>query len=373
MNAIGLIKIELVDETDHELGEGEVFLETFVGDVEKGFVAGVLERIEILRKEGGDRAIDERGVVGDAIDGLALGDGFGELLLREVGIVELFVEGGAARAHGVVEFLAGVRQGGDDFQDLFAREFGLRQVGGIRRLIFDDGVNIVAAVLLLDLADAAPAAEGAERLFIKLFSEEVGRGRAHEKFGGLQFGDEGAGGLRGWHAAVKKERGGVRVQIEGGLGDVDGGVGIAEQARGEGLDVHARLRESEGQRKIIGGIGFLKIGVGDGVADNYEGIGRMVHLIKNLACIELEIVVGGFGGEHEFKARGTLGAGGLELLPEGVELFALGIDLGFIELGGMEAVDLGLRRAEGVAGGGFILGRGLRMGGAGESRRGEKN
>src|SRR5208282_3087394 len=148
------------------------------------------------------------------------------------------------------------------------------------------------------------------------------------------FGGEGAGGLRGGHAAVEEERGGVGLKVEGVFGNVNGGVGIAEKARDEGLDVHASLREPKGERKIISGIGFLEIGLGDGVADNFQGIGGGVHLIEDLAGIELEIVVGGFCCEHEFKARGAFGASGLELLPEGVEFLALGIDLGFVQLGG---------------------------------------
>ena len=51
---------------------------------------------------------------------------------------------------------------------------------------------------------------------------------------------------------------------------------------------------------------------------------------KNLAGIELEIVVGGFRGEHHFQASGAFGAGGLDLLPEGVEFLALGFDFGFV-------------------------------------------
>ena len=114
------------------------------------------------------------------------------------------------------------------------------------------------------------------------------------------------------------------------LGNVYGGVGIAEEACGERLNVNASLRKREGERKIIGGIGLLEIGLGDGIADDLEGIGRGVHLIEEFAGIELEIVVGGFRSEHEFKASSAFGAGGLDLLPEDVEFLAFGVDLGFV-------------------------------------------
>src|SRR5208283_5889603 len=126
------------------------------------------------------------------------------------------------------------------------------------------------AVLLFDFFDAVPTVESAEGLFVELLGEEMSGGGAHEEFRGLQFGGEGAGGLRGGHAAVEEERGGVGLKVEGVFGNVNGGVGIAEKARGEGLDVHASLREPKGERKIISGIGFLEIGLGDGVADNFQ-------------------------------------------------------------------------------------------------------
>ena len=89
MRAIGLVKVELVDQADHELGECQIFVEAFVGDVEEGFAAGILEGIEVFGKKGGDGTVEEGGVIGDAVDGFAVGDGFGELLRGDIFVVDL--------------------------------------------------------------------------------------------------------------------------------------------------------------------------------------------------------------------------------------------------------------------------------------------
>ncbi len=80
------------------MGEGQILFEALIGNVEEGLAAGVLEGFVVLGLESGYGAVQEDGVIGDTVDGLAVGDGFGELVLREVRIVQLFVEGRATGA-----------------------------------------------------------------------------------------------------------------------------------------------------------------------------------------------------------------------------------------------------------------------------------
>jgi len=347
-------EVEVVEHADHDLGVGKVFAEGFVRDVVEGLAARLADGGEIFGLERGYGAGLKSRVVGNAVDGKTIGDGLGELLLGGFFVAHFLVEGGARGGHHLVEFLLRVRQAGNSLQNLLAREFGMGVVGRILRLIFQDGLNIVAAKILLDFGKAVPLAEGAETFVGHLLREKMSGSGANEGLFVAEQGDEGVAGFAGSHGAVEKKGGGVRIEIEGVFGDVDDGVGIEKELGSKGADVDAGLTEGQSDREVSGRIGFLEIGLHQRIADEIARFRRRIDGEKHAGGIELEDVIGFFCGEERADARNPFGTRGLNLFPEGVDLFGLGVELGFVELGEMEAVGFGFFGSEFSTGGGIV-------------------
>ncbi len=74
------------------------------------------------------------------------------------------------------------------------------------------------------------------------------------------------------------------------------------------------------------------------IADQVAGFRRRISREQHAGGIHLEDVVGFFFGKKSADAGYALGAGGLNLLPEGVQFFGFGVELRFVELGQMESV-----------------------------------
>src|SRR5208283_667645 len=168
----------------------------------------------------------------------------------------------------------------DRLQDPLTRKFGMGEVDFVGLLILHDGGDVVAAKFFLDLGQTIPAAKGAKTFFGELLGKQMGGAGTHEGLWGLQLGDKGVRGDGGLHAAVEKKSGSIGVELETLLRNADDGVGIAQETSGERADVHALLSQSHAERKIVGGIGFLEIGLRDGIAYEKQGFRRVVRLIE---------------------------------------------------------------------------------------------
>ena len=89
MLSIFLEQVQAVEHADHDLSVGEIFGEAFVGDVVQGFVAGLANDGEIFGLKCGDGAGLECGVIGDAVDREAAGNGLRQLLLGDLFLAHL--------------------------------------------------------------------------------------------------------------------------------------------------------------------------------------------------------------------------------------------------------------------------------------------
>ena len=123
--AIFFEEIKAIHQSNHDLSESKVLGQTFIGNVVDSPASCGTQGFEIFGLQGGDGAFGEGGMVGDAVDGFAFGYGFGDFFLSQLFVACLFVELRATGGHHLVKFLAGVRNAGDYFQDLFASELGL--------------------------------------------------------------------------------------------------------------------------------------------------------------------------------------------------------------------------------------------------------
>ncbi len=92
MGAEILVQIEPVDQADHDLRKGQILFEALVGNAEERLTPGGAEEFEVSWLQGGHRTVHESGMVGDAVDGLTIGDGFGDFCLRSFLVALLFVK-----------------------------------------------------------------------------------------------------------------------------------------------------------------------------------------------------------------------------------------------------------------------------------------
>src|SRR6202008_1158726 len=76
VRAVVLVKIEAVQQANHDLGEGEILGEALVGNVDKRFAPCFTERFEILGLQRGDHAGHEGSALRDAVDRFAFRDYF---------------------------------------------------------------------------------------------------------------------------------------------------------------------------------------------------------------------------------------------------------------------------------------------------------
>ncbi len=185
-----------------------------------------------------------------------------------------------------------MRQPGNDLQHLLASPFWISELRRVRRLVFHHRLNIVAPIVFLDFRKAAPRAQSAKRFLRHLLREEMCRGRAHERFLRLELRNQRLAGLRGIHTSVQKERRGIRIEIERVLRDVNDRIWKQQQPGGKRLNIHAALSQVESQRKIIGRVGLLKIGLHDHVFDQIQRLRRFIQLKKKRRGIKLKNVVG---------------------------------------------------------------------------------
>src|SRR5208283_2244630 len=103
--SVFLKEIEVIEHADHDLGVSEILSQAFVRDVVDGFSTGFTNGGKVLRLERGDRAGLEGAMVGDAVDGLAIGNRLGKLLLGNFFLAHLLIEGCTLGGHDSIKFL----------------------------------------------------------------------------------------------------------------------------------------------------------------------------------------------------------------------------------------------------------------------------
>jgi len=101
------------------------------------------------------------------------------------------------------------------------------------------------------------------------------------------------------------------------------------------------LPEFESQGQVAARIRLPEIGLGNRIAHENESRWGVIGLVEHRGGIKLEIVVALFLLEHGSNASHPGWPVSLNLLPEGVDLFALFFYLGFVELRQLESVSLG--------------------------------
>src|SRR5258708_35832410 len=153
------------------------------------------------------------------------------------------------------------------------------------------------------------------------------RGRGNERFLRLELRNQRLASLRGIHTSVQKERRGIRIEIQRVLRDVNDRIRKQQQPGGKRLNIHAALSEIESQRKIIGRIGLLKIGLHDRVFDQIQRLRRLVQLKKKRRGIKLKNVVGLLRRQHFLQATHALVPFRLKLLLLNFTLLALHVNL----------------------------------------------
>src|SRR5262249_21346627 len=109
----------------------------------------------------------------------------------------------------------------------------------------------------------------------------------------------------------EKQRRGVRIEIQGVLGNVNHRVRKEQDLRGQRPNVHAALSQVHGQGKIVRRVGLLKIRLHDGVAHQVQRVRRFIELEQKRRGVELKKMIRLFTGQHFFQAAHALWARGL--------------------------------------------------------------
>ena len=78
------------------------------------------------------------------------------------------------------------------------------------------------------------------------------------------------------------------------FGDVDYGVGIEKKLGGQGADINASEIKSEGEGKIVCGIGFLEVGLRKRISDEIACFRGGIDGKKHGGSVDLKYVVGFF-------------------------------------------------------------------------------